>query len=53
LIDGQISEHIERLVNLLKGEEGPEEDESHDTGMAVSDAKGVDSEDEDSKIEEV
>lgn len=50
----QISEHIERLVNLLQGEEAPGKNSEDDLGdYGVRDVPHDDAEDEDSKIEEV
>jgi hypothetical protein len=46
----KISEHIERLVNLLKGDEASED---HGEESSVTAAKAIDEDDEDSRIEEV
>ncbi|KAF7983741.1 hypothetical protein HWV62_19709 [Athelia sp. TMB] len=46
----KISEHIERLVNLLKSDEAPEPGGGNGTNLEVEE---VDSEDEDNRIEEV
>ena len=47
----QISEHVERLVNLLKRDEGP--DTAKDGEDLINAAKVEESDDEDSKIEEI
>jgi len=50
----KISEHIERLVNLLKGDEAPEDvDEHYDEGLSVRAPNSNDESDDDSRIEEV
>ncbi|KAH9893547.1 DUF383-domain-containing protein [Cubamyces lactineus] len=47
----KISEHVERLVNLLKRDEGP--DTAKDGEDIINAAKVEESDDEDSKIEEI
>jgi len=50
----KISEHIERLVNLLKSAEGPDTaDDSGDISTVGSSAKVEEEDDEDSRIEEI
>ncbi|KIM88162.1 hypothetical protein PILCRDRAFT_770815 [Piloderma croceum F 1598] len=51
--DDKISEHIERLVNFLKGDEAPEDGETHAQEMSGEISKSIDDDDEDSRIEEV
>lgn len=49
----KVSEHIERLVQLIKGAEGPETADDRLVSPATSVGGNKDSEDEDNKIEEV
>ena len=47
----QVSEHVERLVNLLKRDEGPE---TQKDGLELTEAAKVEEpDDEDSRIEEI
>lgn len=49
----QVSEHIERLVTMLKGDEAPEGSGGHEDSNEETANPIVDGEDEDSGIEEV
>jgi len=49
----KVSEHIERLVQLVKGAEGPETADDRFVSTATSVGGHEDSDDEDNKIEEV
>ncbi|KAG8215079.1 hypothetical protein J3R82DRAFT_8500, partial [Butyriboletus roseoflavus] len=49
----EVSEHIERLVQLMKGAEGPETADDRTGSTASSIEMHEDSDDEDSKIEEI
>lgn len=49
----KVSEHVERLVQLIQGTEGPEIADDHIGSTATSVDGPEDSDDEDNKIEEV